>query len=256
LLGVVNELNITIAALIPDSRVVIELVRWETHASPAIGRPQAIINEQVGPYDIFVGIMWKRFGTPTGVAEGGTEEELRLALRRWQANRQPHIMFYFSSAPSSPPTTEAEVAQLAKVVAFRTELSKRALVWPYPDSVRFAEVVRPHLASAIGQMIRPTTPPPNPSERPTPGRRTTTSSGSPPRERLELEILEIAPEDAHVERAIRLALTRRYCDAGLINDCCMLILRHEGGEAARAALDRRDFQPFPQQRREMLADRR
>jgi hypothetical protein len=48
----------------------LEVVDWKTHVIPEMGeRPQAIINKQIGSYDIFVGIMWKRFGTPTGEAE-------------------------------------------------------------------------------------------------------------------------------------------------------------------------------------------
>jgi hypothetical protein len=145
-----------------------------------------VINEQIGVFDIFVGIMWKRFGTPTGEAHGGTEEEFRLALTRWAARRQPHIMFYFSSAQSAPPTTSEEVEQLSKVVAFRTELSKKALVWSYAVASQFAEVVRPHLASTIGQMIRAIPPASQLRTEPTAAR-----------ERLQLEIIEIAPEDAY-----------------------------------------------------------
>ena len=43
-----------------------ELIRWETHVRPGLGAdPQAAINYQVTPdFDLFVGIMWQRFGTP------------------------------------------------------------------------------------------------------------------------------------------------------------------------------------------------
>src|SRR5450759_4663688 len=71
---VVQELNTTIA---PYKGLALELVKWETHATPNMGRAQGVINSQLGEYDIFVGLMWKRFGTPTGKAEYGTEEEFR-----------------------------------------------------------------------------------------------------------------------------------------------------------------------------------
>ena len=32
----------------------LEYVRWQTHSAPGAGRPQALINEQIGEYDIFV----------------------------------------------------------------------------------------------------------------------------------------------------------------------------------------------------------
>src|SRR5215207_6022546 len=69
---VAAELNRGTAA---DAGFVLEVVRWETHARPDIGRPQQLILDQIGQVDIFVGIMWRRFGTPTGVASSGTEEE-------------------------------------------------------------------------------------------------------------------------------------------------------------------------------------
>jgi len=73
---VVREVNQTHGAPLG---YVIELWRWETHAVPGGGRPQAVINDQIPEYDIFIGIMWRRFGTPTGVAGSGTEEEYRIA---------------------------------------------------------------------------------------------------------------------------------------------------------------------------------
>src|SRR5438034_900746 len=72
-----EELNRGVAA---DAGYVLEAVRWETHARPDVGRPQQVILDQIGSVDIFIGIMWQRFGTPTGVAASGTEEEFDGAL--------------------------------------------------------------------------------------------------------------------------------------------------------------------------------
>src|SRR5947209_12480345 len=73
---VVEEINRTIAAA---RGVLIETVGWETHAYPSYGRDaQSLVNEQIAnmdKFDLFVGIMWKRFGRPTPRAESGTEEE-------------------------------------------------------------------------------------------------------------------------------------------------------------------------------------
>jgi hypothetical protein len=75
---VINELNITWSRNIG---LRFDLVRWETHAFPGIGDdPQDVINEQIpDDYDIFIGIMWCRFGTPTGRAGSGTAEEFQRA---------------------------------------------------------------------------------------------------------------------------------------------------------------------------------
>ena len=62
---VIHELNATWSRSLG---IRLDLIRWETHAYPALGEDaQAVINTQVpDDYDIFVGIMWHRFGTPTG----------------------------------------------------------------------------------------------------------------------------------------------------------------------------------------------
>lgn len=138
---VVDELNTTVA---PYKNCVVELVRWETHCNPGMGRPQGVINSQIGPYEIFLGIMWRRFGTPTGVAESGTEEEFRRAYKCWESDQSTHILFYFNQAPFSP-RTEEELQHCGSVLRFRKELESRGLVWEYRDAVDFPEVVRPHL---------------------------------------------------------------------------------------------------------------
>ena len=84
----INELNLTITAISPEKRVLLELVRWETHVAPSLGSdPQDVVNRQIGEYDLFVGIMWKRMGTPTALATSGTEEEFNGAYELWQQNR-------------------------------------------------------------------------------------------------------------------------------------------------------------------------
>ena len=99
---VVRELNLTWSK---NLGIRLELVKWETHAYPGIGTdPQAVINEQIGDdYDIFVGIIWKCFGTPTERANSGTAEEFDRAYKRFRENPdQLRIMFYFRDAPVAP----------------------------------------------------------------------------------------------------------------------------------------------------------
>ena len=122
----------------------IELLRWERDSVPGMGRPQAVINQNIGSYHFFVGMLWKRFGVPTGVAESGTEEEFRLAYRRWQNKEIHDILFYFCEAPWVFRQV-AELDQARAVLRFREELERLALVSTYRDRDRFADTVRPHL---------------------------------------------------------------------------------------------------------------
>ena len=43
----------------------VELVGWEETVA-GIGRPQAIINRDLERCEVFVGMLWKRWGTPPG----------------------------------------------------------------------------------------------------------------------------------------------------------------------------------------------
>lgn len=153
---VVDELNITIPAIAPEKRVVLELVRWETHVHPAIGEgPQPVVNEQIGDYDIFVGILWKRMGTPTSSARSGTEEEFHRAYEKWNADRALRILFYFCQQPFAPPRTPGEARQLYEVVKFRRNLDRMGIARDYATHEQFAERVRPDLLLALGRMLSP-----------------------------------------------------------------------------------------------------
>jgi hypothetical protein len=72
-----------------------------------------VVNRQlpIPEYDIFIGIIWRRFGAPTKRAGSGTEEEFRIAYESWKRNREPReILFYFCQAPVSPQMTVEEVS--------------------------------------------------------------------------------------------------------------------------------------------------
>jgi tetratricopeptide (TPR) repeat protein len=144
--AVADELNRGIAA---QAGFVLEVVRWETHARPDMGRAEQLILDQVGQYDLFVGIMWRRFGTPTGVAGSGTEEEFDHALRAWRQSGQPRLLFYFSRAPGEPPETADEATQLLKVTQFRSQVEAQGLAWRYRSDTEFKDLLREHLQQIL-----------------------------------------------------------------------------------------------------------
>ena len=136
----------------------LEAVRWETHAWPDVGvDAQDVINQQIGQYDIFVGMMWKRFGTPTGRADSGTDEEFTRAYEYHQNYGRPHIMFYFREEPFFT-TDLAVIDQYRKVVEFRGALyDKGVLFWTYEEPLAFERLLREHLLRTIPMMLEPTT---------------------------------------------------------------------------------------------------
>lgn len=127
-----------------------ELIRWETHTHPAFGGdPQSIVNTQIGDdYDIFIGILWSRFGTPTPRALSGTAEEFHRAVSRIK-NGTPDVMIYFKDAPIAPSKIDAE--QLNGVNEFRRSLSNLGLFSVFEDSSSFQSSLRAHLSTLAQQ---------------------------------------------------------------------------------------------------------
>lgn len=107
--------------------VVVEVLRWETHISPFMGRAEAGILEQlpVESWDVFLGILWQKFGSPPGAPPeafgrdlfSGTEEEFELAHRSWKARGRPHILFYRCTRPPRE-LTELDLSQFQRVHEF------------------------------------------------------------------------------------------------------------------------------------------
>lgn len=156
LTAVVNEFNETVAAVAPEKGIQLELIRWETHVPPGLHErgAQGRVDEYIPEYDIFIGIMWKRFGTPTPQFGSGTEEEFRGAYARWEKTKKtPAIMFYFCQAEMAFPEDEEEVAQLQKVLAFRKELNDKGLMRSYSDRDGFAALARHHLNLVLAPMF-------------------------------------------------------------------------------------------------------
>src|SRR5262249_27584443 len=99
---IVTELNYIFATIVPEKDIKLRLFRWEADAHPAAGRPNDTIKEQLGEYDVFVGIMWKKFGTPTGDYQSGTEEEFERAYRAFTEKKVKELMIYFCQAEFFP----------------------------------------------------------------------------------------------------------------------------------------------------------
>ena len=125
---------------VDEYSIFIKLVKWEDMA-PQIGpKAQDVINKQIGTYDLFSGIMWNRFGTPTEIASSGTEEEFNVAFSFWEKQRIPWMTFYFCERPANFTTTE-QLEQKQKVLDFRIKLEHQGIVRSYDSIDVFEELV-------------------------------------------------------------------------------------------------------------------
>ena len=132
----------------------LEPIRWENNCYPSVGADsQAVINEELGDdYNIFIGIFWRKYGTPTPRAQSGTIDEFERAYARWSQTRiSPQIMFYFRDGPTS--LGEVDEDQLILIRNFRKRLKPMGvLFWPYKDEEDFGRLIRMHLFLAVTRL--------------------------------------------------------------------------------------------------------
>ncbi|MDE2660005.1 MAG: DUF4062 domain-containing protein [Acidobacteriota bacterium] len=141
-----------------------DVIGWETHGRPGAGSsPQDVLNRQeLDATDVFIGIMWDRYGTPTGRAGSGTQEEFDRALRQ---RDEREIFFYFKTEPVPP--HEINVDQLKKVQKFKGSMkSAGVLYWDFRNVEDFKTYTRTHLIGLMKKHGRdvPTTSESEPQE--------------------------------------------------------------------------------------------
>jgi len=125
------KLETVVASLKPTADylgLTLEVVDWRA-VVPDAGRAQQIIFDQLKPtsWDIFVGILWHRFGTPPGGKDpqtqkdylSGTEEEFRVAYRLWKEFGKPRIVMYRCTRAIP---LDADFAQAQRVKDFFKEI--------------------------------------------------------------------------------------------------------------------------------------
>jgi hypothetical protein len=138
----------------------LELLRWETHVAPDAGRPQEVVFDQLPPeeWNIFIGIIWLRFGSETGEIDpdtgqpyrSGTEEEFKAAYRRRQESTTgwPKVMFYRCTRPPTD-MLRFDNTQYARVRQFFEDFAPAGrhpgLVQTYTHPEDFERLVRDHL---------------------------------------------------------------------------------------------------------------
>lgn len=147
---VIEELNMS---TFNNSDIKVELIKWETHANPDIGEyPQNVINKDIGnEYDIFIGILWSKFGSATPNYKSGTEEEFYNAYKRYRESRSVKIMFYFKQEPI--PIDLIDPESIKSIRKFKIELGEKGLLyWDYNTTEEFQKLLRIQLARKIQEL--------------------------------------------------------------------------------------------------------
>lgn len=131
-----------------ERQLVLLPLRWETHSAPEFGkRPQEVINRQVvDQCDLLVGTFWTRIGSPTGIADSGTLEE----IERVASDGKP-VMLYFSKSSKNP--DEIDIVQLTKLREFKKKTFPNALVENYTGIIEFRDKLSKQLEIQLRTLL-------------------------------------------------------------------------------------------------------
>lgn len=127
---------------------VFKLLRWENDAIPYFFDKEAQdgIESQVNIKDcaVFIGVFWKRLGTPTKNGKTGTEREFWIAHNHWKNIGTPYIMLFRSDVPIRPSEFTMEtMEQNRKLYDFLNDSTiKSQIVTPYVSIENFKEIFR------------------------------------------------------------------------------------------------------------------
>ena len=134
----------------------VELVGWED-TLPGVGRPQAIINRDLDGCDLFIGMLWKRWGTPPGTVPytSGFEEEFNRSMTRNAGEGRPEINLLLKDLDAASLADPGD--HLKKVIAFKDQVfaEKKLLAGTFSDvrdfEVKFRKCIQGYVIALASQ---------------------------------------------------------------------------------------------------------
>ncbi len=150
--GVVEEFN---AEWSKHLTCMIELVGWEDTVS-VFGRPQEIINKELESCELFVGLLWKKWGSKPSVRgpfTSGFQEEFQLSVQRRQESGAPEISLFFKEIDEDLLTDPGP--GLKRVIEFRAKVTdeKTLLFQTFADVREFEAKFRRCITQYVQGLI-------------------------------------------------------------------------------------------------------
>jgi hypothetical protein len=133
----------------------VDLLLWEEDSYPDVGADaQDVINRQIGDYDLFIGLMSTKCGSPTTRANSGTEEEFERAYQKLLENpTNLKILFYFRNATIK--ILDADLYQGLQIQRFRDRIGSLGVRYQvYESTSDFRRHIGNHLLQAVHDIIR------------------------------------------------------------------------------------------------------
>ena len=158
---VVNDTNIDLGR---KFNIHLDLVGWEDVHSQ-YGRPQETINQYLVKCDLFLGLLWKKFGSPSGKeALTGFQEEYELACSMKESEDIDEVKLFFKEIGED--LMDDVGPQLKKVLKFKQKItkSKTILYQPFKDEHEWEHLLGKNLRDYVLSKIdfqepQPTSPP-------------------------------------------------------------------------------------------------
>lgn len=135
----------------------LEPLKWEHDVRPtlkSIDGQTEIFNQIGDDFQIFIGIMNKKFGAPTPRAGSGTEEEFNAAITRYQTEKNLEIIFYFNDEPPKS-MSELNPAELIKIESFKKTIQPLGIYGIYNGASDFENKLRKNLTKYFIEEFKP-----------------------------------------------------------------------------------------------------
>lgn len=129
----------------------VELLGWEDTVA-GFGRPQELINQDVDRCDLFIGLIWRRWGTPPdkdGKFSSGFQEEFKRSIDRCENSGSPEIALFFKEIPDQFMEDPGE--DLKRVLEFRKTIiaEKKILFQEFSETQDIEKLVRKLMAAHV-----------------------------------------------------------------------------------------------------------
>lgn len=121
----VDEINDQIASNLGYH---VELVRWENVVA-SFGRPQGTINKELERCELFLGMIWKRWGSPPAIGgkyTSGFHEEYSISCESCAQTGKPEVSLFFKDV--DPAQLDDPGDELKRVLEFKNDVTNSKTV--------------------------------------------------------------------------------------------------------------------------------
>lgn len=125
----------------------LESLKWEKDVRPTIkdiDGQKEIFNQIGNEFQIFIGIMNKKFGAQTPRAGSGTEEEFNAAFYRFKEKKDLEVIFYFNDEPPKS-MSDLNADDWKKITEFKKKIQPLGIYGIYNGYTDFEDKLRKNL---------------------------------------------------------------------------------------------------------------